>query len=209
VTQWVENRSGGRDRGPVALVRAWVEILVRPRRFFRVGVAPGDQAPGLVFASMVILLEEASRYLVVDLASRGLISTGPFSYDAIAGLRPGVALLALLGVIVFLAPVVVHLTAAFQTLLLLLVAPDRGGVSETVQVLCYAMAPCVLAGLPVPEVRVLVTAWGAGLYIVGTAVVHNVRLPVAAVVGAVPAAVLFGYGFRGFAAVRALASSGF
>ena len=193
----------------MALVRAWVEILVRPRRFFRVGVAPGDQAPGLVFASMVILLEEASRYLVVDLASRGLISTGPFSYDAIAGLRPGVALLALLGVIVFLAPVVVHLTAAFQTLLLLLVAPDRGGVSETVQVLCYAMAPCVLAGLPSPELRVLVTAWGAALYVVGTAVVHELRTPVAALVAALPAAIVFGYGFRGFDAATRLVGSGF
>ncbi|WP_336339196.1 YIP1 family protein [Haloarcula brevis] len=215
MTQWVENPSGGRDRGPVALVRAWVEILSRPRRFFRTGVAPGDQAPGLVFAATVVLVEEVSRYAVVKLAERGLLSTGPFDYPAIAGFSPGVAVLALFAVLVFVTPATVHLTAALQTLLLLPlsvlpVASDRGGVSETVQVLCYAMAPCLLAGLPSAEVRVFVTAWGAALYLLGTAVVHEVRLPVAAVVGAVPAAIVFGYGFRGFQALSVLvADSGF
>lgn len=207
MTQWVENRTGGRDRGPVALLRAWVEILVRPRRFFRVGVAPGDQAPGLVFAAMVILVEEASRYLVLDLDARGVVSTGSFSYADISGFTAGIAVLATLAVIVFLAPVVVHLTAALQTLLLIALAPDRGGISETVQVMCYAMAPCVLVGLPYPELRVLGAVWAAGLYVLGTSVVHNVRLPVAAAAGVIPAAILFGYGFRGFAAAGALASS--
>ena len=209
MTQWVENPTGGRDRGPTALVRAWVEILSRPRRFFRTGVAPGDQAPGLVFAATVVLFEEVSRYAVVRLAERGLVSTGPFDYPAIAGFSPGVAVLALFAILVFVTPATVHLTAALQTLLLLPlsvlpVASDRAGVSETVQVMCYAMAPCLLAGLPSPEVRVLVTAWGAGLYLLGTAGVHNVRLPVAAVVGAVPAAIIFGYGFRGFQALSVL-----
>ena len=50
MTTWVENPTGGRDRGPRNLVRAWIEVLVRPQQFFRNGVAPGDQAPGLVFA---------------------------------------------------------------------------------------------------------------------------------------------------------------
>jgi hypothetical protein len=193
-------------------VRAWVEILRRPRRFFRTGVAPGDQAPGLVFAATVVLVEEVSRYAVVRLAERGLLSTGPFDYPAIAGFSPGVAVLALFAILVFVTPATVHLTAALQTLLLLPlgllpVASDRGGVSETVQVMCYAMAPCLLAGLPSAEVRVLVTAWGAGLYLLGTAVIHNVRLPVATVVGAVPAAIIFGYGFRGFQAVSVLAAN--
>ena len=169
MTQWVENPTGGRDRGPAALVRAWVEILRRPRRFFRTGVAPGDQAPGLVFASMVVLVEEASRFAVVHLAERGLVSTGPFDYPALAGFSPGVAVLVLLAIIMFVTPATVHLTAAVQTLLLVPTAPDRGGISETVQVLCYAMAPCLFAGLPSPEVRVVVAAWGAALYVLGTA----------------------------------------
>ncbi|MDS0276385.1 YIP1 family protein [Halomicroarcula sp. S1AR25-4] len=210
MTQWVENPTGGRDRGPSALLRAWAEILIRPRRFFRTGVAPGDQAPGLVFAAMVVLVEEASRFLVVDLARRGLVSTGPFLYPAIGDFTPGIAVLALLAVIVFVTPATVHLTAALQTLLLLPVAPDRGGVSETVQVMCYAMAPCLLAGLPSPELRVLVTAWGAALYVVGTAVIHDLRIGIAAVVAALPAAIVFGYGFRGFdAAIWLLGSAGF
>ncbi|EMA02036.1 hypothetical protein SAMN05443574_11157 [Haloarcula vallismortis] len=211
MTQWVENPTGGRDRGPTALVRAWVEILRRPRRFFRTGVAPGDQAPGLVFAATVVLFEEVSRYAVVKLAQRGFLSTGPFDYPAIGGFSPGVAVLALFAILVFVTPATVHLTAALQTLLLLPlgllpVASDRGGVSETVQVMCYAMAPCLLAGLPSAELRVLVTAWGAALYLLGTAVVHNVRLPVAAIVGAIPAAIIFGYGFRGFQALSMLAA---
>lgn len=208
MTQWVENTAGGRDRGPVALVRAWAEILVHPRRFFRAGVAPGDQAPGLIFASMVVLIEEASRFAVVNLASRGIGSTGPFAYPAIGGFTPGIALLSVLAIIVFVAPATVHLTAALQTLLLVPVAPERGGVSETVQVLCYAMAPCVLAGLPVPELRVFVAVWGAALYVVGTAVIHQLRLPIAAVVATLPATIIFGYGFRGIDAIRTLASSG-
>ncbi|WP_135303039.1 YIP1 family protein [Haloarcula amylovorans] len=207
MTQWVENTTGGRDRGPTALARAWGEILVRPRRFFRTGVAPGDQAPGLIFAALVVALEELSRFLVVDLARRGVVSTGPFAYPAIGEFTPGIAVLVLLAVVVFVAPATVHLTAALQTLLLIPVAADRGGVSETVQVLCYAMAPCVFAGLPSPELRVLVTVWGAGLYVVGTAVVHELRLGVAAVLAALPAAIVFGYGFRGFHAVTTLASS--
>ena len=209
MTQWVENRAGGRDRGPIALMRAWAEVLVRPRRFFRAGVAPGDQAPGLIFASTVVLFEELSRLAVVTLAERGVLSTGPFPYPAIGEFTPGVAVLALLGIIVFVTPATVHLTAALQTLLLVPTAPERGGVSETVQVMCYAMAPCLLAGLPYPELRVLVTLWGAGLYIVGTAVIHEIRTPVAAVVAALPAAIVFGYGFRGVAAAQALVSGGF
>lgn len=208
MTQWVENAAGGRERGPAAVVRAWIEILRRPRQFFRAGIAPGDQAPGLIFASMVVLFEEATRFFVVELASRGLVSTGPFPYPAIGGFSPGVAVLAVLGIIVFVTPATVHLTAALQTLLLVPSAPERGGVSETVQVMCYAMAPCILAGLPFPEVRVLVTAWGVALYVVGTAVVHGMRLPLAAVVGAVPAAIIFGYGFRGFDALLHLVGTG-
>ena len=210
VTQWVENTGTGRDRGPVAIMQAWAQVLRRPRRFFRAGIAPGDQAPGLIFASVVVLIEELGRFLVVELASRGLVSTGPFPYPEIGGYTPGVATLALLGIIVFVAPITVHLTAAIQTLLLIPTAPDRGGISETVQVMCYAMAPCVVAGLPIPSLRVFVTLWAVVLYVVGTAVVHELSLPKAAAVGALPAAILFGYGFRGFDAVTTLASaSGF
>ena len=204
MTQWIEEPSGGRGRGPMALGRAWFEVVTNPRRFFRHGVAPGDQAPGLVFAALVVLVEEASRFAVVELSARGTLSTGPFPYPLIGELGPLEALLALLAVVVFAAPAVLHLTAALQTLLLAPFAPHRGGVSQTVQVIAYASAPCVLAGVPVPELRVACALWGSALYVVGTSEIHDLSLPRAALLGAIPALIVFGYAFRGLAAARVL-----
>ena len=204
MTQWVTDPTGGRDRGPVALGRAWVEVLVRPRRFFRYGVSPGDQAPGLVFAAVVVFVEEASRFAIAELASRGTLSTGPFPYPLVGELGPLESLLALLAVVVFAAPAVLHLTAALQTLLLAPFAPDRGGVSQTVQVIAYATAPCVLAGLPFPELRVVCALWGSALYVVGTSEIHDLSLARAALLAAIPAVLVFGYAFRGVLAVQVL-----
>jgi len=193
VTQWVENPTGGRDRGPVAVARAWLEVLVRPRRFFRTGVAPGDQAPGLVFAAAVVLVEEATRLALVSGAYP------VFGGQPLASKALGLAL-----AVVLVMPATLHLTAALQTIILIAGAPDRAGVSETVQVLSYAIAPCLFAGPPVPGLRVACTLYGAILLVVGTSEVHDVGLGRAAVLGAVPAAIVFGYGFRGFAAAGEL-----
>lgn len=199
MTQWVENPRGGRARGPTGLARAWGEVLVRPWRFFRVGIAPGDQAPGLAFAAAVVLVEEASRFALVEGA-----------YPVFAG-RPLVsAALALAVAVVLVAPAALHLTAALVTVLLAVLtwlgdfAPDRGGVSETVQVLAYAAAPCVFAGAAVPVLRVLCTAYGTALLVVGLSTVHDISVPRAIVVAVLPAALVFGYGFRGFAAAATL-----
>jgi hypothetical protein len=174
-------------------VRAWAEILVRPRTFFASNVAPGDQAPGLTFLAMVVLVEETTRHVLT-----------PEAFPQIGSGPRLSALVWLLVAIVFVAPAVTHLVAAIQTLVLAATVPDRGGVSETVQVLCYATAPCVLAGVPNPWLQSLVVVWGAGLYGVGLAVVHQVRLPVALAVGAVPAIIVFGYGFWGIGALSAV-----
>ena len=190
MTQWVENPSGGRDRGPVALLRAWVEVLRSPRRFFERGIAPGDQAPGLVFAMTVVLLEEATRFALVSGAAPSL------------GGRPALsALFGLALVTVFVAPAVLHLTAALQTVLLIALVPDRAGTSETVQVLAYATAPCVFAGIPSPTIRAACALYGAGLFFVGLRTVHDTSLLRALVAGAIPAALVFGYAFRGFTAL--------
>ncbi|MFB6084640.1 MAG: YIP1 family protein [Halorientalis sp.] len=193
MTQWVEDPTGGRDRGPVALARAWAEVLVRPRRFFRAGVAPGDQAPGLVFAAAVVLIEELTR-----------LALAPGVYPVVAGQPVASRALLLAIAVVLVMPATLHLTAALQTLLLMATAPDRGGVSETVQVLAYATAPCVFAGPAIPALRVLCTATGAGLLVVGTVEVHDLPYWKAVPVVAVPAAIVFGYGFRGFGAASAL-----
>ena len=193
MTQWVENPAGGRDRGPTALARAWVEVVSSPRRFFERGIAPGDQAPGLVFAMTVVLTEEATRFALVSGAAPSF------------GGRPALsALFGLALATLFVTPAVLHLTGALQTVLLMAFVRDRAGTSETVQVIAYATAPCIFAGVPSPTVRAVCAIYGAGLFFVGLVTVHDTSLPRALVAGAIPAALVFGYAFRGFAAIAEL-----
>ncbi len=189
MTQWVEEPTGGRDRGPVALVHAWAEVLVRPFRFFEAGVAPNDQAPGLVFAAVVVLVEETVRLAAL-----------PNAYPD----DPLVAAVALGAVVVIVTPAVLHIVAAAATLALVPLAPSRAGVSETVQVIAYATAPCVFAAVPVLEVRALAVTYGAVLVVVGLSVVHRTTLVRAALAALVPVAIAFAYGFRGIDAVGTL-----
>jgi len=188
MTTWVEPR-GGRRRGPLGLLQAWVQVLRHPVQFFHEAVSPGDQGPGLAFAIVVVLIEETTRLLLVP-AARPAIGG-----DTIVGSAIFIALAALL-----VTPLSLHAFAALETLVLT-PAPSRGGVSETVQILAYAAAPCVVAGVPVPEVRIAAGLWAAGLLVVGFHVVHELRYSAAAVFSA-PAAILgIGYGFRWFGAV--------
>lgn len=193
MTTWVESPEGGRARGPRGLARAWAEVLVRPRRFFRNGIAPADQAPGLVFGVLVALVVAATRLWASDLPT-----LPPFVPEA------GVLRVALVLLVVglFLAPATFHLAAALETLALAVpgLAPNRGGVSETVQVVAYATAPCILAGVPYPPLRAACCLYGAALLVVGTAVRHDVSLPRAALAAALPATLVFGLGFGGLAA---------
>lgn len=204
MTTWTENPRGGRERGPRGLARAWVELLVRPRRFFRNGVAPGDQAPGLVFAVAVALVYVASRFLFL-----------PSARPAFFPGQPVVSALVGLGVVgLIVAPAALHLTAAIQTLLLIPGVRERAGVSETVQVLAYATAPCALAGVAAPPGagetlvtlvagwRLLCALWGVGLLVVGMATVHRTSVLRAAVVTLFPATLVFGYLFGGLFAAE-------
>jgi hypothetical protein len=166
-------------------------VLVRPDRFFRNGVAPADQAPGLVFGVLVALVVAAGR-----LATGELPELPPFVPEA--GLLRAVFVLLAVGL--FLAPATFHLAAAVETLGLVLVAPDRGGVSETVQLIAYSTAPCLFAAIPWPPLRLACCLYGAVLLLIGTAVRHETSLPRAALAAGVPAALVFGYAFGGFAA---------
>jgi hypothetical protein len=191
VTQWVESPEGGRARGPSGLVRAWAEVLVRPRRFFRNGIAPGDQAPGLAFGVAVALCHAVVR-----------IGVAPGAVPTIGG-RPLTSLLvALLAVVLVIAPLALHLAAALQTVVLIAlsaagVAGERAGVSETVQVVAYAAAPCALSGAPIPVVVFPAAVYGFLLLAVGIRTVHDLSLPRALLAAALPGAAVFGYGFRG------------
>lgn len=207
MTTWVDNPRGGRERGPRGLARAWVEILLRPRRFFRNGVAPGDQAPGLVFAVAVAVVYVGSRFLFVP-ASRPTLFA-----DETASVLVGLLVAALL-----VAPVALHLVAALEVLVLLATVRERAGVSETVQVIAYASAPMALAGVGVhpalagvPGLAAAVAGWqllcaayGTALFVVGIHVVHDVSLLRAAVAAALPAVIVFGYFFGGIAALEQL-----
>jgi hypothetical protein len=203
VTQWVENPAGGRERGPRGLARAGLEVLVRPRRFFENGVAPGDQAPGLVFVVVVAFVHVGGRLLLAPSSLSG--------YERVAAATgsPALTAVVVLGVACFLvAPLVLHLAAALATLSLLPVVADRAGVSQTVQVVAYAAAPAVFAAAPVPAVQLAATAYGAGLLVVGFAVVHETSLARAAVAGAVPAVFAFGFALGGIAALEAVVAGG-
>jgi hypothetical protein len=183
-------------------------VVVHPRRFFRNGIAPGDQAPGLVFAVVVALAFAGTR-----------IAVEPALVPGVFGGRAGSAVVALAATGLLVAPATLHLAAALQTLLTILVSvrvraslraaragdgwlrtADRGGVSETVQAIAYAAAPCAVAGLPVPELRAACCLYGGYLLVVGLREVHG--LSVARITAAtLPAAsIVFGYGFGGFAA---------
>ncbi|MFB6281862.1 MAG: YIP1 family protein [Haloferacaceae archaeon] len=197
MTTWADDAGGGRARGPSGLLRAWVEVLVRPRRFFRTAVVPGQQAPGLVFAVAVAL-----AYLAGLLGSGA--ETVPPTLPVVGGTGPLAAAFVVLLVALVVAPATLHLTAAVCTLGLMATVEDRAGVSETVQTVAYAAAPCALAGLPVPEVRAFCALYGTALLVLGLGEVHDTGPVRAALAGAVPAGLVFGAAFRGFGAVAVL-----
>lgn len=206
MTTWIES-SGGRERGAAGLVRAWVGVLVSPRQFFHTAISTGDQAPGLTFAIVVTLIHATPRLLVW--------STEPLM----------TRVLTLLLVVVFLTPLVLHLCGALETVALIGLVPDRAGVSQTVQLLGYAVAPCALSGIPLtalcggptwlcavsPELVALLwiatAGYGTMLAVLGTAIVHNTSIVRAAAVAALPSVLVFGYGFRGIEALTQLAAT--
>ncbi|WEL21692.1 YIP1 family protein [Halorhabdus sp. BNX81] len=193
MTQWVDPAGHGRERGPVGLFRAWIGILTTPRKFFRQAVAPGDQAPGLVFLAVVVAIEESVRYVLVPGAA------------PVVGNRPvATAVLAVLVTVVLIAPTGLHLLAAIQTVLLWPVAADRAGISETVQVLAYATAPCVVAGVPWPPLQVVAAGYGSLLLILGLSTVHDVSYVEGTLTGVIPVVLLYGVAFGGFDALSAV-----
>ncbi len=195
MTEWIEEPTGGRSRGPVGMGRAWFSVMSRPRRFFATAISTGDQAPGLTFLAVVVLLEEATRLALVEGAAP-VLADQPLAS----------AILWILAAVILVAPAVIHLTAAIQTLILRATAPTRAGISQTVQVLCYATAPCVFAGIPNPWLRSFVVLWGTALLIIGTSEVHDIPVVTAVPIAIVPAAVIFGGGFRGMGALELVAT---
>lgn len=177
----------------MGLLRAWIGVLTTPREFFRDAVAPGDQAPGLVFLSVVVAIEESARYALV-----------PDAAPVFGGRPVATGVLAVLVTVVLIAPTGLHLLAAIQTILLWPITADRAGISETVQVLAYATAPCVVAGVPLAPLQLVAAGYGSVLLVVGLSTVHEVSYWKGMLAGAIPAALLYGVAFGGFDALRAV-----
>ncbi|QGN06686.1 hypothetical protein Hrd1104_04840 [Halorhabdus sp. CBA1104] len=193
MTQWVDPGTRGRKKGPLGLLWAWIGVVTTPRRFFRRSVAPGDQAPGLVFLLVVVGIEAGSRYIFHP-------ETRP-----VVGSQPVVsAVLVLLVTVLLVAPLGLHVLAALQTVLLWPITPDRAGISETVQVLAYATAPCVFAGIPIPAVTIVAASYGAVLLVVGLSTVHDIDYAQGVIAGAVPIVLVYGVVFGGFDAIATL-----
>jgi hypothetical protein len=195
MTTWVEPE-GGRERGLEGLAKSFTQVLLNPVTFFDEAVSPGDQAPGLVFAMAVVLVAAGTR-----------VAVDPGAVLAFPTARWLAAALTVALVVLLVTPAAIHALSALQTLALVVVAPSRGGVSETVQVLAYAAAPCVVAGLGVPAVTVLAGVWSFGLLVVGTTVVHDISPVRAAVAAVAPGVLAFGSGFGAIPAGRTLAAS--
>ena len=202
MTSWYEDPDGGRARGPRGLARAWFEVLGRPRRFFITGVGPGDQAPGLTFAAVV-----AGVFVL------GWVVSDPAIVPEITENVVLSATVVVLVVTALAAPVGLHLTAAVATVSLIVASievndgvslRDRGGVSETVQVVAYASAPMALAGPAVPALRLACGLYAAVLLLIGLRTIHATTWPRTLVGGVPPAVFGYGVGYRVVAATRTL-----
>jgi hypothetical protein len=141
----------------------------------------------------VVFVEEGVRLAVV-----------PGATPMIAGSRLSSGILTLMLAVLLVTPAALHLVSGLQTILLIPITAERGGVSETVQVLAYATAPCVLAGAPIPALRVVCTLYGTSLYLLGLTIVHDLDPWQTAVAGILPAGIVFGLAFRGFPALMAV-----
>ncbi len=202
MTSWIDDPVGGRARGFRGLARAWIETLIRPRRLFANGVSPGDQAPALTFAVAV-----AAAFTI------GWIAVDPTAVPGIVASAFLSAVILLLVVIALAAPVGLHLTAAIATVSVIVASVeldgglslrDRGGVSETVQVVAYASSPMALAGPPIPELRVACGAYATVLLLIGFRTVHGMTPIRTLVAGIPPAAIGYGVGYRTLASLRTL-----
>ena len=157
--------------------------MIHPKWFFEKKIKGGKQSDGLIFAMVVVMIEEGSRLILVD-SEYFLISLG-------------IAVL-------IVAPVLLHIVAAIQTLLLRIGAKNRKGIGTTVQVIGYSIAPCIFAGFAIPSLSFLCAVYGSILLIIGLKEVHGVSLERAFLISIIPAIIVFGYLFGGILALNSL-----
>lgn len=168
----------------------WITTMTRPHRVWATFVTPRDQAAGIGFALGTVLL-----WFVLGLAS-GVISVPV--YGNLYWLSVFVWGAFLLAVV---TPVALHVLAAGMTIALMVLAPERGHISETVQVLALSLAPAVGLIVPNPLVQIVCGVYGIGLLCYGLATVHELSFWRAIFIGFLPGYLVF---FIGFGAETAL-----
>lgn len=171
----------------------WLLAMFFPWRCFRHHVRPRDQSLAIVFAMSMVAVWAVVRALVGALSHPALGSGGWLSAAIWIVLR-----------VVVVTPVALHLLAAVATVILVAVAPDRGGVSETVQVIAYSMAPVPLLSIELVGVQAVAALYGVILMWYGTRIVHRVPFERALLVVALPAYMLYAMGFGVDAAIAEL-----
>lgn len=178
---------------PHWLIGTWIAVVGRPDRFFRQSIRRGDQSGALLFVAAIVLTTIVFR-----------LGFGTLTLPTI-GTSPLLSTLLWIGVlIVLVTPLLLHLLAAVQTVILIALAPNRAGISETVQILAYAAAPCVFTGFDHIGLTLLASGYALVLVVYGTTVVHDCGWLRATIAGGIPAVVALGVGFGGFAALEAI-----
>jgi hypothetical protein len=165
------------------LIDTWLKVMTKPRLFFREMMGESGQGEGLVFVMVLATVEEGSR--LIWIGSEYIII--------------------ILGITVFIAtPILLHIVAAIQTILLRFVKKDRNGMSLTVKVICYSLSPCIFMGLTVPFLRVICAVYGWAILVIGIKEAHGVSMRNALLVTAIPSIIIFGYMLRGLLSIEAL-----
>ena len=175
--EWI--RQEGRRFGDL-----WIVIMFFPWRGFTHRIRPRDQSLGIVFAMLMVGL-----WAVISLLM------GTFSHPVIGGISWLSALIWMSLLVIVVVPVAIHLLAAVATVILIILAPRRQGVSETVQVIAFATAPVPFLGIDLIGVQAVAALYGVGLMWYGMRVVHRMSLERALLVVALPAYILFAMGF--------------
>ena len=165
--------------------------LLRPRQFFATAVRAHDQAPAVYHIIVIGVITATLR-----------LALGPVPGVGGSPLVGAVVWIAVTGL--FIAPVTLHLAAAVATVMLIIAAPDRAGISMTVQVWAYAATPVVLTAAGHPVLTIIGVGAAAGLTVIGTAEVHRLSVPRASIAAAVPIVIVYGIGLGGISALGQL-----
>lgn len=162
----------------------WGTAMVAPWKCARTYIVDRDQTRAIGFVMVMIS---------VWLGLGAVLNTA--SWPVIGGLSSVSFLIWLALLAVFVAPIAVHVLAFIATVVLVATVHDRAPVSETVQVIAFAMAPVVFFAIPVVEVQAAAAVYATALLVIGLRTVHRTSVWRAFLAAVIPAYLLFGVGF--------------